>query len=63
MFKIGRFLGQVRTEMGKVAWPSREELISSTVVVILSTLILGVFIGICDFVLSRFINFAISGVF
>ncbi|MCK4852132.1 MAG: preprotein translocase subunit SecE [Candidatus Omnitrophica bacterium] len=62
MFKIGRFLGQVKTEMGKVAWPSREELISSTVVVILATLVLGVFIGICDFVLSRFINIVISGV-
>ena len=62
MKKIGKFLGQVKTELKKVAWPSREELISSTIVVLVSTLILAVFIGICDLVLSRVINFLISGV-
>jgi len=63
MLKIGKFIGQVRTEMKKVAWPSRDEIISSTIVVIVSTLILGVFIGLCDLVLSRFINILIGGVF
>ena len=63
MLKIGKFIGQVRTEMKKVAWPSRDEIISSTIVVSVSTLILGVFIGLCDLVLSRFINILIGGVF
>jgi len=63
MLKIGKFIGQVRTEMKKVAWPSRDEIISSTIVVIVSTLILGVFIGLCDLVLSRFIHILIGGVF
>ena len=63
MIKIGKFIGQVKTEMKKVAWPSRAELISSTIVVITSTIILGVFIGICDLVLSRVINLLIGGVF
>lgn len=63
MAKVGKFLGQVKAELKKVAWPSREELISSTIVVLVSTLMLAVFIGICDLVLSRVINFLISGVF
>ncbi|MBU0570648.1 MAG: preprotein translocase subunit SecE [Candidatus Omnitrophica bacterium] len=63
MLKVGKFLGQVKAEMGKVAWPSKDELISSTVVVIVATLLLGVFIGVCDLVLSRTVNLLISGVF
>jgi len=63
MMKIGKFIGQVKIEMKKVAWPTRAELISSTIVVITATLLLGVFIGICDLVLSRAVNLLISGVF
>ena len=63
MLKIGKFISQVRTELGKVAWPSKDELITSTVVVLTSTLILAVYIGICDVVLSRFLQVLISGVF
>ena len=63
MLKIGKFLGQVKTEMGKVAWPSKPELISSTMVVIVATILLGIFIGVCDLVLSRTINLLIGGVF
>jgi preprotein translocase subunit SecE len=62
MVKVGKFLGQVKSELKKVAWPSREELISSTLVVLVSTLLLAVFIGLCDLILSRVINFLISGV-
>ena len=40
------FLREVRAELGKVAWSTRQELLASTVVVIVVTLILGVFIGI-----------------
>ena len=63
MLKIGKFVSQVKTEMTKVAWPSRQELISSTIVVLVSTLTLALFIGVCDLVLSRLVNFLISGVF
>ena len=63
MANIVKFIGQVKIEMKKVAWPSRQELVSSTVVVLVSLFLLAVFIGICDLVLSRVINFLISGVF
>ena len=63
MLNVGKFISQVKTEMKKVAWPSKQELISSTIVVLISTMALAVFIGACDLVLSRVITFLISGVF
>jgi len=63
MWKLGKFVSQVKAEMKKVAWPTRTELKNSTIVVLVSTLVLALYIGICDLVLSRFVNFLISGVF
>lgn len=63
MLKIGNFISQVSGEMKKVAWPTKDELIASTVVVLLSTFFLAAFIGIADILLSRVVNLLISGVF
>jgi len=46
------FLREVRTELSKVNWPSRNELIGSTTVVIVITLALAAFVGVIDFILS-----------
>jgi len=61
--KAGQFFSQVKTEMGKVSWPSKNELMSSTLVVLVSSLLVAVYIGVCDLVLSKAVNFLISGVF
>ena len=45
------FLGEVNTELKKCTWPSRRELLGSTLVVVISVLILGVFVGLSDTVL------------
>jgi preprotein translocase subunit SecE len=42
------FLGEVKTELKKCAWPTRQELLGSTAVVVVSIIILGVFVGLCD---------------
>ncbi|HPS20217.1 MAG TPA: preprotein translocase subunit SecE [Candidatus Omnitrophota bacterium] len=62
MQKITKFMSQVRTEMEKVNWPTKDEMVASTVIVIISTLLLGAFIGICDFGISRMVNLLIGGV-
>ena len=54
--KIKTFLLEVRAELGKVAWSTRQELIGSTVVVIVVTGIMAVFIGIIDLALSKFLS-------
>jgi len=45
------FLGEVKIELKKCTWPTRQELLGSTVVVVISVLILGIFVGLSDTVL------------
>ncbi len=45
------FLGEVNLELKKCSWPSRSELMESTVVVIVSVVLLAVFVGLSDGVL------------
>jgi preprotein translocase subunit SecE len=45
------FLGEVKIELMKCTWPTRQELLGSTMVVVISVLILGVFVGLSDTVL------------
>ena len=53
--KTSQFITEVKVEMQKVSWSTKDELIGSTAVVIASTLLLAVFIGTVDIVLSRVI--------
>ena len=49
---IGLFLVQVRSEMRKVSWPSREQLKTYTIVVLVSSVLLCVLLGLFDSVLG-----------
>ena len=55
--KVAKFLRDVKGELVKVTWSTRDELVASTIVVIVSVVLLAVFIGVCDFVLVNAINF------
>lgn len=50
---IKKYVADVRKEMKKVSWPTRDQLKESTIVVITTTLILTVFIYVIDFVLDK----------
>jgi preprotein translocase subunit SecE len=54
--KIKQFLKEVRFELTKVTWTTREELMYSTIIVIVVSLVLAVFIGLVDMVLSNLVN-------
>ncbi len=47
--KLGQFLRESRAELKKVVWPSRADVISSVKVVIISTVIIAVILGLLDF--------------
>jgi preprotein translocase subunit SecE len=51
--KLKQFLKDVRFELTKVTWTSREELIYSTIMVAVVSLVLAIFIGAVDLVLSN----------
>ena len=57
--RVTTFLSEVKSELKKVSWPTRDELKASTVVVIIATFLLGIYIGIIDFFLSKIITFLI----
>ena len=46
------FIQSVQSEMKKVTWPTRPELIKATRMVVILSLILGVTIGLLDWVLQ-----------
>ena len=52
MEQVREFAKDVRAESTKVSWPTRSELRDSTVVVIVAVLIVMVFVGIVDRILS-----------
>ncbi len=47
------FLVAVRAELGKVSWPTQQELIKATRMVIILTLIIGVVLGLVDLLLTK----------
>ena len=47
-----RFLFGVRDEMKKVTWPTRDELVKATRMIVLLSILLGITIGIMDFLLQ-----------
>ena len=51
------FVAGIIDEMKKVTWPSREETIRLTTIVILISLIIGLYIGIIDVVLAKGLEF------
>ena len=58
--RIKLFLSETRTELKKVTWPTRDELRESTVVVIVSTFIVTVFVGVVDQIISRVIRLVLG---
>jgi preprotein translocase subunit SecE len=50
------FLREVRSELAKVSWPSQNELIGSTSVVIVLSIAMAVFIGLIDFLVSVLVS-------
>jgi len=42
------FLKESRVELGKISWPTRNELRESTIVVIISVILITIFIGAVD---------------
>ncbi len=50
------FYREVVVEMGKVSWPSQEELRVSTIIVLIVTVIFAVFTGMFDWFLSLIVQ-------
>ena len=54
--KIVNFFSDVAKEMDKVTWPSQEELMEQTKIVIIVTLIIAAFAWVVDFAVSEILK-------
>jgi preprotein translocase subunit SecE len=58
--KIIQFIKEVKNELKKVTWPGRKEVINSTIVVLIATAILTLFLYLVDVSLSRLVGIIIK---
>jgi len=54
--KIKVFFQEVSVELKKVSWPTRQQTVSATMVVITVAFIVAFFLGIVDIVLARIVG-------
>lgn len=59
MRKALDFLSEVKVELGKVSWPSLEQTIKLTVIVVIVTITVGFFIGGIDYLLTKLLEFVL----
>ena len=50
--KIAQFINDVQVEMSKVSWPSRSELINSTMIVAVVSILFTIYIFVADNILA-----------
>jgi preprotein translocase subunit SecE len=51
--RLASFIKEVRTELKKVIWPSRNQVINNTITVLITCLVIGGIIWILDFILGQ----------
>jgi len=54
--RASQFLREVKVELKKVTWPTRQQTMGSTVVVIILVLLIAAFLGIVDTLLSSLVR-------
>jgi len=60
MKKIIQFFKEAYEELKKVSWPSKDELKESTLVVIITTIIISLFLGVVDKLISEIVKMVIK---
>ncbi len=54
--KLRQFIEDVQNEMAKVTWPTRNELINSTFIVVIVSIIFTLFIFFADLIISNVVK-------
>jgi preprotein translocase subunit SecE len=55
--RVREFFAEVMTELKKSSWPTRKELVDSTLVVVITIVVMGMFVAMADFIFLRIVNF------
>ena len=54
--KLTQFIENVKKEMAKVAWPSRDELMNSSVIVVVVSALFAVYTFFADLIISKLVE-------
>lgn len=55
-----RFLKEVRDELTQVTWPTQQEVVRLTVLVLAISVVVGIYIGVLDFIFTKAIEAIIA---
>ena len=56
MQKIKKFFIEVRAELLKVSWPSKDAILASTIIVVILSIIIAIYVGVVDVFFSSLIR-------
>jgi preprotein translocase subunit SecE len=51
--RLREYIAEVRAEMKRVTWPSKQEIYGTTVMVILTTFLFAFYFGLCDWLFGH----------
>ncbi len=54
------YLREVRTELAKVVWPSRDQVVRLSLIVILVSVIVGGYVGILDYAFTKILSLFVT---
>ena len=60
MDKATQFVSQAKAELKKVTWPTRQQTLASTGVVMVIVAITAVYLGVIDFILAKLVKFILG---
>ena len=58
--RLKTFLSEVVVETKKVTWPTKQEVINTTTVVIIASFIFGIYLYLCDLAFYKLVNVVFS---
>ena len=54
--QVQDYVSEVRTEMRRVTWPNKQEIYGTTVMVLITTFLFGIYFWICDQAFSHSVS-------
>ena len=60
MKAVTQYLSEVRLELSKVVWPKKEEVIKLTLIVLIISTIVGLYVGVLDLAFTKLLEVLIA---
>ncbi len=58
--KITNFLQQTKAELKKVTWPTKDQTVKLTIVVILISLVVSLYLGSLDYIFNKLLKYVVE---